>query len=420
MLKTTALLLGIALWGCGSGGSGFPTNISGTVTWGLTSTPALGVTVLVTDAHGAQTTVTTDATGAFSVSGVATPYSAAAVLEAPTTPTGAESATVYLGLTRANPALVLDNPTTPTQTYHGTLSVTLSGGTYPQPAANYTTNFLFVSPQAYQSISTPGVLSATSSFEVDWSGPASTTSGTLFVLQVEADGAGLPTAYPGYGTTSVSVTDGVSTNASVALASVAAGVVTGLAIPGPGYSLQEVDAFLVFPNDYYIQIVADTTSSSSFSYTTPSIAGTTLDMDAFAAGPAGVWFPQQSGLAANVSGLTFNCRGAPTLLTPSDQQTNVTSSTPLSWSGDPGAIYQVVLNGNLSIWTAETSVTLPHLTGVGFGPFPTTSYTWSVSAYNYNGLSSVDAWTNPNSPPPSGPACIAGTPDQSFTTSATP
>jgi hypothetical protein len=422
MFRTTGVALSLALCSCGNGGTGGSVgSVNGTVTFGTNSLPAAGITVLITDAHGVKTSLKTDATGAFGVSGVATPYSAA-VIDNPT-PIASQTATVYLGLTRTNPALAADNLALPTPNRQGTLAVTLSGGTYPQPAANYTTSFLFQSPRAFQTVSLPGALSATNSLDIGWLDPASsTTSGTLFGLQVQADDTGLPTSYPGYGSTNATLTDAVTTTTALSLASVTSALLTGSVTPPAGYQLVEVDGLLIIPGGFNIQIFADTTQSTTFSYTTPSIPGTTLALAAFASNAAGqAWFPFANGLAAAASGVAFDCPGAPTLTAPPDQQTGVTTATPFSWSSYPGAIYSVSLlvnQGQLTIWTADTSFTLPDLSSVGFGPFPSTMYTWDVFAQA--GYSGIDEVTNPSFTPLVGLSCGAVSSSQEFTTSSNP
>jgi hypothetical protein len=412
MLDKLRVFLALALCSCGGSGSG-GTNVNGTVLSGANRIPEPGASVLITDANKVQTSVKTDATGAFSVSGVATPYSAAVVDPA------SQTATVYLGLTRNNPALISDTTSSPVTNRQSTLAITLSGGTYPQPPANYTTNYLFVSPWAFQSAALMGTLLATNSLQFSWLDPSSTTtSGTLWALQVLTDDSGLPIGYPGYGSTSATLTDAETTTASLSLASVTNALLTGTVTPPPGYSVDEVDGLLLFPNGYNITMFADTTASTSLSYTTPSIPSTTLALSVAAYNSSGaIWLPYVGGLAADATGVTFDCPGAPTLIAPTDQQTGVTTSTAFSWSVTPSAIYNVSFTINqsgLMVWTADASLTLPDLSSIGFGPFPSTVFNWLVSAQT--GFTSIDAVTDPALSVPTGLSCDAVSPSQDFTT----
>ena len=414
MLRKIGVVLGLALCSCGGGSGIGGTGVNGTVLSGANLIPEPGVTVLITDANRVQTSVKTDALGAFSVSGVATPYSAAVV------ETASQTATLYLGLTRNNPALISDSGTSPNSNRQSTLAVTLSGGTYPQPAANYTTNYLFVSPWAFQSDSLTGTLPAANSLTFSWLDTSSTTtSGTLWGLQVQTDDSGLPTSYPGYGSTSATLTDAQTTTASLSLGSVTNALLTGTITPPPGYSVAEVDGLLILSNGYNIEMFADTTASTNLSYTTPSIPGTTLALSIIAFNASGaLWFPYAAGLAADATGVTFDCPGPPNLIAPTDQQTGVPTSTPISWSATPGAIYNVgffINQSELLVWTADTNLTIPDLSSVGFGPFPSTKVSWLVSAQT--GFTSIDAVTDPALPVATGLSCDAISAPQDFTTS---
>jgi len=151
----------------------------------------------------------------------------------------AATAALYLGLTRGDPALLLRSVATPfLQENQATLEATVTGGTYPQPANDFTTNLYFASPQAQQIFTLTGAIGATNSLAVSWYGPSSpTTSGTLYGLQVQSDDSGLPIAYPGYGATDTSVTNAVVTNASLAFNPVTSAVLTGSVTVPPGFSV---------------------------------------------------------------------------------------------------------------------------------------------------------------------------------------
>ncbi len=448
MLRTTAAFVVVSVCGCGSGGGGtvvvdggtttdggpgdgglgdagtvdgggtVGTNVNGTVKY-ADGTPGPGLTLLLTDAQGKQTQLTSDGAGAFSAPNVAVPYSLAVVYSS--FMLAGPFASVYLGLTRADPQVVADDGL-PTPNRFATLQVTFSGGNYPQPAADYVTYYSFFSPQAAVRGGLLGEEPAVTDLEVSWLDPSSTaTSGTLYVLQVQTD-AGLPIAYPGYGMASASLTSRSPTSTSLQLAPVNASILTGSVAVPSGYILSEVDGYLVSPSGDPVQFLADAAPALNFSYAVPSIAGTTIQLAAFAFGGAGMaWFPSVSGLGADARSVDLGCPTGPTLIAPPNNQTDVTHSTQFSWSPVENSVYRLTLIGPsvpfLSVWTADTTLMLPDLSSVGFGPFASATLNWQV--YTASPYESVDARASPGALPP-GTYCETSSAAQTFTTSATP
>jgi hypothetical protein len=409
-------MLECAVTGCG----GSSVNVNGTVSY-FGIYPAGAVTVLLADASNLQTTVKTDATGAFSVTGVSTPYSATVVTPALPQALIEATASVYLGLTRADPALSANVfPPLPGEN-GGTLDVTVSGGTYPQPATDYTTNFTFASPQTSQVFALTGAIGAENSLDVSWYGPAASTGGTLSALQVQSDDSGLPVAYPGYGMTSASLTTPGETSVSLALNPVSSAVLTGSVTLPPGFHLLSIEGQLGVPNSALApDLFLDSTQPATFSYVMPSIAGTTLSISALATAAENVfWLAAAAGLAADASAVSLDCAGPPTLLSPADGQTGVTTATAFSWSAYPNAVYRLLL-GTLTVWTASKTLTLPDLSSVNFQVAPSTQYTWQVSASAP--YASIDALAAPQATAMQAQSlfCEADSLPRSFTTSATP
>jgi hypothetical protein len=415
MLKKTALLIGlVALLGCG-------TNLQGTVGYD-DGTPAVGVPVLITGANGVQSKATTDALGGFSVPQVATPYSAAVATVAKG-PNDIFTASLYLGLTRSEPFLYLETNPPATDFRDATILVTLAGGTYPQPATSYTTNLGFVSAEAFSNVALTGTLSAVNSLDVPWfdaSSSSSTTTGQLLGLQAVTDGAGLPTSYTGFGAVNASVTGGNVTNTSLQLAPVSSTTVTGTLNLPPGYNFVELDAYLLTGEGGVLQVLADTAPQASFSYALPSVPETTLQLQAFAVGDNNAFWLPSAVFAANASTVVLHCPAPPTLISPADNATGVTNATPFSWSEIPGSVYRVSFGGSLYVNTASTSLTLPDLSPIGFGPIAGEGQQlWQVTADG--STSSVDDTASPPKPNlQPGVYCNATSPNQAFTAAAGP
>jgi hypothetical protein len=163
----------------------------------------------------------------------------------------------------------------------------------------------------------------------------------------------------------------------------------------------------------------DSTQPETFSYTVPSIAGTTLGMTVLAVDEGALWVAARLGLAADASGVSLDCPGPPTPLSPSNNQTGVTSATQFSWSAYPEAVYALLLGG-LTVYAASTTVTLPDLSSIDFQLSPSTPYTWQVAATSP--YASVDDFAAPTTAATQAVTllCQAQTLTQNFTTSATP
>ena len=277
--------------------------VNGTVV-DINGQPASGQTVLITSGTTFSQTATTDVNGAFTVPAVPTPYNAT-ILQA-------TIATEYVGLTRGDPTLtafffVSDNRS-------AGLSGSFTGGTFPEPPG-YNTTLIFASPQTVHGLGDPASGSYTAT--IKWPG-ASTTTGTLYALQVHTDG-GVPADYPGFGTLSnVTLTDTSSLGGqNVALNAVTTGALSGSATAPSGYSILYKSIDLQVASNLSLNVLFDPTVNGTFNYVTPAISNTTLTVTAAASSALGEFSAViKAGQSANASGLTFAIPAAPALTAP--------------------------------------------------------------------------------------------------------
>jgi hypothetical protein len=345
--------------------------VNGTVV-DINGQPAAGQTVLITSGTTFSQMVTTDVNGAFSVSNVPPTYNATIIQTS--------IATEYVGLTRADPTLTAFFFVSSNRM--AGLSGTITGGTFPEPPG-YSTTLIFDSPQIVHGLGDPtsGSYSAT----IKWPG-ASTTTGTLYALQVHTDG-GVPADYPGFGMLSgVTLTDTSSLGGqNVALNAVTSGALSGSATAPPGYSILYKSIDLQVASNLSLNVLFDPTANGTFGYVTPAVSNTTLTVTAAASSALGEFSAViKAGQSANASGLTFAIPAAPVLTAPPDAGTGVTLTTPFTWTTYPGAVYefQTRSSGGLTFYilTASTTATLPDLSAYGF-PIPsTTDFSWFVVA----------------------------------------
>lgn len=395
LLKCVLVLSGgsVCLMGCSSAP---PTvTVHGTVADAF-GTGASGQTVVIFSGSFSQTVVT-DASGSFSVANVPTPYSAALVL-----PQGV--VTAFAGLTRLDP--VLPAPGTYTAAHTATLTGRFLGGNYPE-SPNDVTAFVFTYPQTAQ-VLLPEVLpdqpSGTYALSLVWLGPSSTT-GTLYALQVHTDAdSGVPLGYPGYGTLSgITLEDGETlTGQDVTLGPVSTGTVSGTFNPAPGDILEPDSASLelVVAPGVTLPILQYASIDASFSYTVPTIPGTSVLLGANAYNPQARYnsvLMAQEIVSAPVSGVAVDIPAAPQLLTPTANATGVSINSALTWTPTPQALYLLEVMGGgvrLVVFTSASSFTFPDLADAGLALLPSMGYQWQV--YAFVPVASIDAMVVPD------------------------
>ncbi len=365
------------------GGGGGPTvTVNGTVVNNV-GQPSSGQTVVLSSGSFSKTALT-DGSGAFSAQNVPTPYTATVV------DSGGGLAVAYQGLTRTDPTLT--DIITPPSTRSATVTGVLMGGTYPEPSLA-TTRFIFASPDGVRDLGEP--TSANYEAQVSWPGPA-TTTGTLYAIQIQNSlGVTGPASYLGYGSRGdVPLQDTLTlTGQDVAMSPVTSGTVSGTVSLASGYTLnQRTLQLLVAPRVVLDLYGSSNVSATTFSYTTPAIAGTSVLVAAAANGEAGDYVATQAMVSANVSGLTLELPAAPALSAPPANATGVTTSTAFSWTAFPSGVYlfQVYASGStFMVVTAATTASIPDLTAAGL-PLPTSArYSWDV--IGFSPVTSVDA-----------------------------
>jgi hypothetical protein len=361
-----------------------PITVAGTVV-DRNGAIAAGESVLITSGTFSANTVS-GADGTFSIAHVPTPYTAT-VLDS-----GGQAAVQYVGLTRTDPSLV-DLITVP-QTRSSMVAGNLTGGQFPE-SGEYDTTLRFFSPQTTLESSTGLSVATDGTFSggVVWLGPTETT-GTLYALQIHTPVL-LPTDYPGYGTLpNVLLQDmGSISGKTIPMSPVTSGTLSGTVTMPAGFSVEENDLYLVVAPDQVILTVGDSMPTTSFSYTAPSISGTSLTMLTTVDGAAlGAAIVTTTGLTASSTGVAVNVPSPSNLTLPVDSATGVTTTTPFSWT-DSTAVYVVAFSSTSGptyyVFTAATTATIPDLSAAGL-PLPTsTSYSWQVLGFGPN--TSVDA-----------------------------
>lgn len=338
----------------------------------------------------------TDASGNFTVTGVSTPYDCTAVW----TQLGGV-VVVYTGLTRRDPTIhFIDfGPTTP-RTASVTGAVTplsnVAGARLPVVA--------FGSPQTSTSSSaTAGATEYTYRLTPGWFGPSSTT-GALHALQWTTNTSGLPLEYIGYGTQrDVTISNGGSFSGhNITLTPASRASITGTISPFPTGTLMQKEVDVRFTSRALITVLDHVDRSVDFSYNTPNIPNSFIDLWALVVSPDGEYtWALSKGLAADASAIDLAVSAPPTLTLPVDRAIGINLATEFSWTTFQDGVHYVLMEGPGTapyyyIVTKGNTARIPDLSGIGM-PLPAlTRYVWGVVAYAP--FTNVDSFADPVNP----------------------
>ena len=233
-----------------------------------------------------------------------------------------------------------------------------------------------------------------------WNGPV-TTTGIIHALQWQTDPTTfLPIAYKGYGTKAgVTLSNGGTfSGQNVTVTPIAVTNFSGTVTAQTGYTLANRYVSTIFGSQG-IEIINDatipsTSSSTTFNYIIPNIAGATLRLSALATKGAVTVSGFKNGLTVNSNGATLALPAGPEYSLPVSAATGVTTSTIFSWTAMVNGVYVVEFNGPVGkpkyqIVTTATTTTIPSLASLGLGLPPGTSYAWTV--LSFAPIGSVDA-----------------------------
>lgn len=245
---------------------------------------------------------------------------------------------------------------------------------------------VFGSPEATQTFF-PNITTGAYSNSLTWFGPASTT-GTIYALQWQVDGAGLPVAYKGFGSkASVTLSNGGTfAGQNVAMGSVAGSSISGSVSTPSGYTLSSKSLSVNFATNATLRLFSDPTSTTSFTYITPNISGATLQLQATAQKAAvSTVLGFKPGLAANAGGVSLTLPAGPELSLPVNAATGVNTSTNFTWTPFSGGVHLVIMQAagkpTYLILTTGTNATIPDLTSLGLGLPTATNYSWQVFGF---------------------------------------
>ncbi|HLU82009.1 MAG TPA: hypothetical protein VKZ43_01295 [Trueperaceae bacterium] len=311
----------------------------------------------------------TDANGTFALSGLSVPYDLAIWNAAD------EWVQIYAGLTSEELVLAPVTATAPTGTPRSApVSGSLSGGVIP------------VGPNQMIMVCAEGVdgiaigcdnvapTESAYSFEVQWIGGA-TQAIKLHALQMERDGGGYPTAYQGYASMDMNLTDTVPTVANLDLGDALATTTVTVDVDSPVAILGTFGAVQVGPN-LAMPVMLVNGAVTAHEALMPVIGDSSYTFAAAAA-------ISQFGWQADVTGssATVTVPAAPQLIAPADTATGVTTATNFSANNPAGGPMTYMWNATdlvVGVTTMDSTTTIPDVSEFGLTLPANAAFTWQV------------------------------------------
>jgi hypothetical protein len=383
----TILLLSLVFFGCkkDSGTSPFvPITVNGFVK-DYRGNPVSGATVLIPG----KATVTTTASGTFSIADVTTPYDISVIFSS------YKTAMVYRGLNKPDPKLLYMDYL-PATSFSGTIS-----GTVPVVTGKSTIVCFVDGSISYSATmdTTTGAYSITP----NWYGTTDSLVGNLFILRYGVDASGLPIEYDAYGTKTLTLKNGATLTAqnfsAPDLVNPSESNISGTIVRPSDYIVSSRSLYLRFNNAYIALGSESSPSSDNFAYTVPSIQEITFAVYARASKTSGSSFMysvlMKHDIVANSTGVSVPLYAPPSLTIPLNNSTNIDTLTQFTWSQGDGAGVNLMrvfpTSGSYPsyyIFTTGTVEKIPSFSAQALGLPANTAYKWMI--YRYYPLTSID------------------------------
>jgi hypothetical protein len=381
------LLLGIIFFGCKKNevieplG---PITVNGFVK-DYNGNPVSGAAVLIPG----KATVTTTASGTFSIANVTTPYDITIIVST------SKTAIVYRGLNRPDPKL-LYMTTLPTTNYSATIS-----GTVPVASGKTTMVYFVGGSRAYGGTANP----TTGAYSIYpyWYNGVDSLVGKLLVLRDTLNANALPIMYDAYWTKNLTIKNGATYSGQnfTALDAVnpAEAYITGSIVHPSDYPISSRQLYARFANAYIYLGNENSPSTDNFVYTVPSIPDITFAIYTYGYKTSGSFYMysyiMKHDITAGSTGVTVTLNGSARLAIPLNNSTNIDTLTQFTWTQGEGSGVNLVRiyptsssNPSYYIFTTSTSEKIPNLSAQALGLPANTAYAWYVQ--RYYPLASID------------------------------
>lgn len=331
----------------------------------LLEIPASGVSV-----RSQGSSAVTNLDGSFTLTGLSVPYDLAIWNQAD------EWVQIYEELTAADlllapVAMPMPSPTARSATVSGNLT----GGVIPVAANQVVTVCAEGTDGVAIGCDTVAPTESAYSFSVQWYGPA-TRAVRVHALQYQRDATGYPTAYLGYTTTDMTLTDTVPAVANLNLGGAVSSVTVDVGIVSPGAIGTTIAAVQVGPN-LAMPLALLSSAAVAHQMAMPVIDDVSYTFAAASGGQIG-W---QAGVTSTTA--TVTVPDVLQLAGPADLATGVTTSTNFSvtsaTSGPKTFIWSENLGGlQVGVTSMSSTTRIPDLTPFGLALPANTDFNWRV------------------------------------------
>ncbi|MBE0557233.1 MAG: hypothetical protein IH628_08375 [Proteobacteria bacterium] len=176
---------------------------------------------------------------------------------------------------------------------------------------------------------------------------------------------------------------------------------------------------LAFSSTRSISLGSESGAAAAFTYTVPNVTGTTITLGALGSGAGGQAIASKTGILVGASGVALTLPEVPQLSLPVNAASNVTNTTPFSWTTHSSMVYIAYFFGPANepiylVVVGTASTTIPDLTSLGLGLPASAGYTWYLIMYGPH--ASIDAAAGTNGIVPLGDYMAALSSTRTFTT----
>lgn|GEM_PF-3423332 len=330
--------------------------------------------------------VTSAADGTFSFTDVSPPYDLYVVGDSGLVNNPVPTVFYYQGLTRSDPTI------TAPSTFNFTL--------FPRPNTDTVTGTASVSPPAtmivaWESGNTTGRITGTSAYSVtaSWASVRGTAvTGTLFGFQFATDPVTLaPTGFTGYASlpgVAVDSSDMISPVANLAMTAPATAALTGMITTPAGFPKPNISLTQQLGTAGSVVLWNANATTNVANSVIPLVGAGKAALFASAALDGATTQFVNPGLAA-ATDVTFALPAPSAPTAPLNAATNVTSTTPFTWSATDGAVYEVVMSATggpakalFQLYTTSATGKLPVVPELAL-PL-NQAFTWQVNGFGPN------------------------------------
>jgi hypothetical protein len=221
-----------------------------------------------------------------------------------------------------------------------------------------------------------------------WFGPSMTQGNAHALLFNDSPQGSIPTDYLAYDVHPVAMVENMNSDVTFDLTSatrLSTGAITG-SVTGVTTNDRANLVYLRFADNASFELVDDTTTTTSFSYQVPSVAGASLTVVATnEIGSGGLAAAYADNLGASQARVALDIPAMPILVAPAANKSNVDGSTLFQWSTDAKVslfcAHSMSTYDEMCVVTGKQETKLPIGPLAGYTPAANADLNWSVETH---------------------------------------